>query len=232
MSLTALPSHVDGLLLDLDGTLVDTEHLHYESTNTVLAGYGKHLSTADFMPFIGWSERPFWDALRARFALAPSVAELAAERSRVLVVLLRQSKLEPLPGVIDLLRWALAHGVPCAIASSSLRVQIEASVQGSGIAGFVKDWASGYDDVTRGKPFPDVYIEAARRIGVDPRRCLAIEDSATGIASAKAAGAFVVAVPCVSHPDLSLGEADLRLSSIIELLPLLAATRGPGGLTP
>jgi len=214
-----LPSPLRGVLFDLDGTLVDSEHLHYDSPLAVLHRYGAHLPLEEFARYIGWSERPFWDSLRERFALPGTSTELAEQRSEVLLRLIRQAPIEPLPGVRAVIDRLRQLGIPCAIASSSLREQITATVESAQLG--ITCWVSGYDDVARGKPFPDAYEEAARRLGVDPKQCLAIEDSAMGVASAKAAGAYVIAIPCASHPDPNLGAADLQLASMNELLPLL-----------
>jgi HAD superfamily hydrolase (TIGR01509 family) len=221
--MSVLPSPLAGVLFDLDGTLVDSEHLHYESTNAVLSRFGHHLPLAEFNRYIGWAERPFWESLRGRFALTGTPEELADQRSEVLVRLIRRAPIEPLPGVRAIIDRLRVIGVPCAIASSSLRAQIAATVASASLD--ITCWVSGHDDVPRGKPHPDAYQEAARRLGVDPKRCLAVEDSATGVASAKAAGAFVIAIPCVSHPNPHLEAADLRLTSMMELLPLLPAPK-------
>ena len=215
-----LPRPLKGVLLDLDGTLVDTEHLHEASTNEVLRALGHQLSPVEFSRYIGWSERPFWESLRERFGIDLSVAELARRRSAVLVKLL-DSPMQPLPGVRGLLALLDRHGLPRAVASSSLRLQIATTLRSAGLDRAITTYVSGYDDVRNGKPAPDAYLEAARRIAVDPRQCVAVEDSATGVASAKAAGAFVVAVPCASHPDQRLGAADWELESLTVLVPLL-----------
>jgi HAD superfamily hydrolase (TIGR01509 family) len=216
----SFPVPLQGVLFDLDGTLVDSEHLHYDSTLTVLERYGEHLPLNEFNGYIGWSERPFWESLRGRFNLPQTPDELAAERSKVLLELLQQP-MEPLPGVREIFALLRENRIPCAIASSSLHRQIEQTVKSAGLSDFVSVFVSGYDDVPRGKPHPDPYLRAADLIGVDPKQCLAIEDSATGVASAKSAGAFVIAIPCASHPDQNIGAADLQLASMHEVLPLV-----------
>ena len=84
------------------------------------------------------------------------------------------------------------------------------------------------EEVARGKPAPDVYLEAARRLGVDPERCAAIEDSHSGIASAKAAGMFLVAIPNPHYPpdEDALADADVVLTSIRELAPDMILAHG------
>lgn len=219
-----LPKPLRGALLDLDGTLVDTEHFHLISANEVLGGFGHELGLREFSRFIGWAEEPFWEALRERFRLDAATADLAARREKSFVRLLHTASIDPLPGVREVLRLLAQHGVPCAIASSSTRREIEAMLDAAGIRDQVAAVRSGHDDVSRGKPHPDVYLAAAEALGVEAAACLALEDSSTGVQAARAAGAFTVAVPCPSHPDPDLGAADLRLDSLEELPPLIGGS--------
>ena len=181
-----LPNPLRGLLLDLDGTLVDTEPLHFQSANRVLERYGTPLSVEEFLPYVGWSELPFWEDLRARLELAPSAAELLLARSEVFLEMLHGVSIEPLPGILELLDWADAAGVPAAVASSSPRAQIEASLRASGLYERMRSYRSGHEDVApgRGKPAPDVYLLAAQDLGVPATACCALEDSPTGSALA------------------------------------------------
>ncbi len=112
----------------------------------------------------------------------------------------------------------LAARWPLAVASSSNRELIDFVLEVSGLAHFFQATVSS-EEVPRGKPAPDVYLEAARRLGVDPERCAAVEDSENGIRSAKAAGMRVIAVPNPRYPPAedALAEADLVLDSIAEL---------------
>jgi beta-phosphoglucomutase-like phosphatase (HAD superfamily) len=109
---------------------------------------------------------------------------------------------------------------PLGLASSSNRPLIEAVLEVTGLAPLFRATVSS-EEVERGKPAPDVYLEAARRLAVEPRRCAAVEDSHSGIRAAKAAGMRVVAVPNPSYPpgDEALAEADVVLASIHELVP-------------
>ncbi len=218
------PRPLAGVLLDLDGTLVDTEPLHFTTTRDILAGYGVSFTMADFLPYVGWSEEPFWSDLGRRYRLPDPPAILVAERTRRLRALLRDRALEPMPGAEELLTLLAEVGLPAAVASSSPRQQIAAMLAASGLDRWIRHWRSGHEDVARGKPAPDVYLAAARDLGVAPGSCLAVEDSGTGVQSARAAGCFVVGIPCPSHPDeAGLAAADLRLDSLAELPPLLRA---------
>jgi HAD superfamily hydrolase (TIGR01509 family) len=121
----------------------------------------------------------------------------------------------------------LAARWPLGLASSSNRELIERALEVSGLAGCFRATVSS-EEVARGKPAPDVYLEAARRLGVEPTRCAAIEDSANGIRSAHAAEMRVVVIPNPEFPppDDALALADVVLDSIRELEPLSIPSSG------
>jgi HAD superfamily hydrolase (TIGR01509 family) len=223
---TPPPRPPAALLLDLDGTLVDTEPLHFESANVVLARHGQPLTVEDFLPYVGWSELPFWEDLKSRQELAPPAAVLLRERSEVFLELLHAASIDPLPGIPELLDWAEAQGIPAAVASSSPRVQIEASLGAAGLLTRMRAWRSGHDDVDagRGKPAPDVYLLAARDLGIDAQGAVALEDSPTGSAAARAAGAYVFGVPCPSHPAAALPDAHEVVVDAHQVLARLQGT--------
>ena len=124
-----------------------------------------------------------------------------------------------IPGAVETVE-RLAARWPLGLASSSNRVLIDLALEASGLARHFRATASS-EEVPRGKPAPDVYLEAARRLGVSPERCAGIEDSENGIRSAKAAGMRVLAIPNPQFPPAAdaLAEADLVLASIRELTP-------------
>jgi len=220
-----LPDPVAALLLDLDGTLVDTEYLHFESAIQVLAVEGISLRPGDLLPYVGWAELPFWHDLKARFRLRPPAEELLQRRAVAYVALVHGRRIDPLPGVRELLHWAVAQALPCAVASSSPRALIQASLRASGLDELLTVYRSGHEDAARGKPEPDVYHAAAAAIGVRAEDCVALEDSPTGARSARAAGAFTIALPCPSHPAplQALAMADLLLADALQALDFLRA---------
>ena len=128
-----------------------------------------------------------------------------------------RSELPLLPGAVEAVRRT-AESFPLALASSSNREVFEAVLDLAGIADCFSATVSS-EEVARGKPAPDVYLEAARRLGVEPERCAAVEDSHAGIRSAKSAGMRVVAIPNASYPpdDEALELADAVVRSLDEL---------------
>jgi HAD superfamily hydrolase (TIGR01509 family) len=124
-----------------------------------------------------------------------------------------------LPGAVEAVRRT-AGAFPLALASSSNREIFEAVLELAGLAQCFRATVSS-EEVERGKPAPDVYLEAARRLGVEPGRCAAVEDSHAGIRSAKSAGMRVMAIPNASYPpdEEALELADVTLASLDELTP-------------
>ena len=124
-----------------------------------------------------------------------------------------------LPGALDAVRRT-AQRFPLGLASSSNRELIDAVLEAGGVAGLFRATVSS-EEVGRGKPAPDVYLEAARRLGIEPGHAAAVEDSESGIRSAKAAGMYVVAIPNPHFPppDSVLAEADVVLDSASSLSP-------------
>jgi HAD superfamily hydrolase (TIGR01509 family) len=141
--------------------------------------------------------------------ISDEVVELMAERYR--------ERLPLVPGAVEAVE-RLAAAYPLAVASSSNRPLIDTVLELAGLERLFRATVSS-EEVARGKPAPDVYLEAARRLDVEAERCAAVEDSQAGIRSAKSAGMRVVAIPNPSYPpdDEALAQADVVLDSIEEL---------------
>jgi HAD superfamily hydrolase (TIGR01509 family) len=150
--------------------------------------------------------------------LAAPPDEINAEVERRLLARYRES-LPLLRGAVEAVQ-RLAEHWPLGLASSSNREVIDAVLEMAGIAKYFRATVSS-EEVEHGKPAPDVYLEAARRLGVEPNRCVAVEDSRNGILSARAAGMRVIAIPNPHYPPSAdvLGQADLVLHSLEELTP-------------
>jgi HAD superfamily hydrolase (TIGR01509 family) len=204
------------VVFDLDGVIVDSEQVWDEVREDYTRASGGTYSESATRDMMGMSS-PEWSRYMAETLRVPGTPE---EINAAIVerMLARYGDAPPLlPGAAAAVR-RIAASVPLAIASSSNPELIDVVLRVSGLAGdFVATVSS--QEVPRGKPSPDVYLEAARRLGMDPARCGAVEDSHSGIRSAKAAGMRVVAVPNPHYPpdDEALALADVVVSSIGEL---------------
>ncbi len=182
------------MVFDLDGLLVDSEPLWHRAERAVFARHGIALSVAQCRStkgrFVG-EVTAHWVRVFGRDDLDPG--ELAEEVVEAVAALLATEATQK-PGVEAALRACEARGWPRAVASSSPRRLIEVALGAQGLSDRFALWCSA-EEVGAGKPDPAVYLRAAEALGVPPGRCLAIEDSPTGVAAAKAAGMTCLAVP-------------------------------------
>ncbi len=190
------------VIFDLDGVLLDSEPLHVEATNRVLHRFGKHLTVEENARFMGLADPEYWAALLAHFGLhGLSPEPLIKEKARVYSELVKTRPLEPFPGIPELLRALKDEGCRLAVASSSRRHDIETILRKLGVRDLFDAVVSG-EEVPRSKPSPDIFLEAARRLGCNPASCVVVEDSVNGIRAAQAAGMRVVAFnPPVPPPE-------------------------------
>ena len=204
------------VIFDMDGVLVDSEPLHLRAAQAALGDRGPSFTERDSRAFFGATDEEMLRVLRILFDLPTPTVDLVEAKQRQLVAMIRREA-QPLPGVPAVLRWLRDSGVLLALASSSSRPVIAAVLSTLSLGDVFRTVVSG-DEVACGKPAPDGFLMAARRLGVDPDACLVVEDSRNGVLAAKAAGMTVAAVPCpaTSHEDFSA--ADLVLPTL-EALP-------------
>jgi len=222
---------VDAVILDLDGLLIDTEPVWRAAESAVFAGLGISLSEADLLDSIGqpmdvviraWRKRQPPDGGRsaeltgAELTGAEVTDAEVADRITDHVIAHIMTEGQPMPGVTAAIARFERYRLPMAIASSSPPRLINAVCDRFGLAS-IQVRCSGLDEV-QAKPAPAVYLTAARRLGVAPASCLALEDSPPGVAAAKAAGMRCLAVPDpLLAADPQYREADLVIGSLTEL---------------
>jgi HAD superfamily hydrolase (TIGR01509 family) len=207
---------IDAVVLDLDGLLLDTEQLWDEVRETLARERGGEWSERAQSDMMGMSSPEWSRYMHDMVGLAESPDEIAEEVVRRMAERYREH-LPLLPGAREAVE-RLAPRWPLGLASSSNRPLIDLALEIGGLAPFFSATVSS-EEVERGKPAPDVYLEAARQLGVDPARAAAVEDSRSGIRSAHAAGMRVIAIPNAHYPPdaETLELADSVLSSLEEL---------------
>lgn len=197
MSRTGLPAAV---LWDMDGTLVDTEPYWIRAEHELVAAHGGTWSDADAHLLVGNALEVSADLIIERTGIPLSVDEVV-QALLTRVIELVGERIPWRPGARELLADLVAEGVPCLLVTMSWRNLADEVVRNLP-GGSFRALVTG-DEVTHGKPHPEPYLAAARLVCVDPRDCVAIEDSPTGVRSATAAGVPTIAVPhIVSVPDL------------------------------
>ncbi|MEV7897661.1 HAD family hydrolase [Streptomyces cyaneofuscatus] len=219
----ALPSAV---LFDMDGTLVDTEVLWWETAREVAAGLGHRLSDADAPEVVGRAVADTAAHLIGVTGGDPS--ELPATAAELTDSFFRKVDAgAPLrPGAAALLASLEGAGVPFALVSASPRSVVDAVVAGS-LAGVDFAFTLSADDTVRTKPHPDPYRAAAERFAADPAACVAVEDSPDGTASADAAGCAVLVVPSLLPVAPGQGRTFARSLEEVDLGVLADCLRRP-----
>jgi HAD superfamily hydrolase (TIGR01509 family) len=217
---------IEAVVFDLDGLLLDTEALWDRAREELARERGGRWHERAQREMMGMSSTEWSRYMHDVIGLREPPEEINAEVVRRLVASYRE-RLPLLPGAAATVE-RLARRWPLALASSSNRELIDLALELGDLGRFFRATVSS-EEVRRGKPAPDVYLEAARRLGVSPSDAAAIEDSRNGILSARAAGTRVVAIPNDDFPpdEEALAQADVVLRSLVELTPeVVAGTAG------
>ena len=211
---------IEAVVFDLDGVIVDSEQVWDDVREEYVRETGGTYTASATRDMMGMSSVEWSRYMADELGVPGSPEEINAEIVRRMLA--RYGDAPPLiDGAVGAVRMAAARW-PLAIASSSNPELIEVVLRAAGLREFFPVTVSS-QEVARGKPAPDVYLEAASRLAVEPARCAAVEDSHNGIRSAKAAGMRVVAVPNPHFPpdEDALARADAVVRSVAELTPEL-----------
>jgi HAD superfamily hydrolase (TIGR01509 family) len=181
----------------------------------VLSEYGIEYTEADNREFLGRKDRDCASALVSRFNLPVTAAQILSRKEEVLADLFKQTT-EARPGVKKILAQASELGLRLAVASMATSRAINLVVENLGIKQYFQSLTSG-EEIQNGKPAPDIFLLAAKRLSSSAANCLVIEDTINGIRAAKSAGMQCVAIPCQATKYQDHSEADLRLNSLDEL---------------
>ncbi|WP_330295100.1 HAD family hydrolase [Streptomyces sp. NBC_00503] len=202
------------VIFDLDGTLVDSEPNYYESGRRTLERHGvPGFTWEEHSRYIGIGTLETLEILRERYAIPAPVEQLLAEQNAAYLELAR-THTEAYPQMRTFVERLHADGVPMAVASGSSLEAIDAVLAGTGLDALLTTVVSA-EEVAQGKPAPDVFLEAARRLGAEPADCVVVEDAAPGALAARAAGMDCVAIPYVAATadDPAFAEAGLLFPS-------------------
>jgi HAD superfamily hydrolase (TIGR01509 family) len=216
------------VVFDLDGVLVDSEAAWGEIRRRFTEEAGGRWHDGALREMMGMSSVEWSRYMHDELGVPLPPEEISSQVADRVADLYREH-LPLLPGAVEAVR-SLAGEWPLAVASSSNRPLIDLVLELTGLADAFQATVSS-EEVERGKPAPDVYLEAARRLGVEPGRCAAVEDSSNGIRSAHAAGMTVIAVPNRDFPPDAdaIQLAAVELDSVAQLTPQLVRMLEPRG---
>ncbi len=202
------------VIFDMDGVMVQTAPQHFAAWKRALATVGYELAEDEFRATFGMRNQEIIRHLLGEDiseAQVTKLARLKEEHYRALV----GEGIEPAPGLLPLLRQLKERGFRLAVGTSAPRENVELILDALGIGGHF-DAVVAEEDVERGKPYPDAFLLAAERCGVDPERCVVIEDAPSGLAAARAAGMKCIGIAGTRKRE-ELHRADLVVDSLMEL---------------
>ncbi|KDO75726.1 hypothetical protein CISIN_1g016755mg [Citrus sinensis] len=205
------------VILDLDGTLLNTDGMFSEVLKTFLVKYGKEWDGREKHKIVGKTPLEEAAIIVEDYGLPCAKHEFVNEVYSMFSDHL--CKVKALPGANRLIKHLSCHGVPMALASNSHRATIESKIS------YQHGWNEsfsvivGSDEVRTGKPSPDIFLEAAKRLNMEPSSSLVIEDSVIGVVAGKAAGMEVVAVPSLPKQTHRYTAADEVINSLLDLRP-------------
>lgn len=187
------PRQLRGVIFDLDGVLVRSEEFIVEAATRMFAEKGHAVSAEEFRPFVGMGEDRFIGGVAERRGILLD-AERDKARTYAIYLELIRGRLESLPGAHTFVATCRTHGLAIAVASGADAIKVQANLREAGFAASTFDEVITGSEVARKKPAPDIFLEASRRLRLDPSSCLVVEDALVGIAAARAAGARCLAL--------------------------------------
>ena len=213
-----------GFLFDWDGVVIDSHNQHERSWDLLSAEIGQPLPEGFMKKSFGMRNLdifPMW--LPQLQGDKAAITALSNRKEELYREILRREGIEALPGVKDFLKAARAAGIPASVGSSTPRENIDTVIEMAGLQGLFNAIVCS-DDVTHGKPHPEVFLTGAQRLQRRPERCVVFEDAFVGIEAGKSGGMKVVGI-ATTHPLEKLTQADIALESLVGVEPLELAQR-------
>ena len=203
---------IKAVIFDMDGVLADSEPLYLESINKILAGYHSHMTESEYKDILGETFEHSWDVIIQRYML-PYTRDYWLAKYDTVVEETLSTKVQPSPGLHQLLAEITRRRLPKGLASSSKRIWVMAVLRALGLEKEFRVIITG-EEVKNGKPHPEIFQTAANLLDAAPRECLVIEDSPVGIMAAKTAGTKVVALRTPYTTGMDLSRADRVIDSL------------------
>ena len=206
---------VHAVIFDMDGVLVDSEPLINAAAITMFREKGLVVQPDDFLPFVGAGEDRYIGGVAERYGFPLDVPD-AKRRTYEIYLELVPSRLEAFPGAVELVKTFRSAGMLVAVASSADEIKVRANLEKIELPIDYWDVVVTAEDVMNKKPAPDIFLAAARTLGMEPRTCVVVEDAVNGIKAAKAAGMRCVAV-AQTFPRERLKDADMVREKISDI---------------
>lgn len=208
---------IKAVIFDMDGLIIDSESMQSNAFEAVLQEYGVKPTPNEegIVHTVGVSGRDNWRELKEEYGIDEDTTALLKKKREAYLDLLEEG-IQPMKGFMDLLNLLRDKKVKLAVASSSTLEQIETILSTLGVIDYF-DVIVGGEHVTRGKPAPDIFLEAAEKLGVVPEDCLVLEDSESGVEAAEKVGMRVIAVPNQYTVNHDFSKADQVVNSLADI---------------
>jgi beta-phosphoglucomutase len=208
---------VKAVIFDMDGVLIDSEPFHVQNEKLMFRKLGLDISDEEHARYMGTATDVMWEQIIRERNLSLDVAETTAQTIQQEIPYFQSlEKIDPMPGLVNLLEKLQKSGIPMAVASSSDKTIIDIILEKSGLGKYF-NYAVSSSKVGKSKPEPDVFLHAAKLLGVKPEECVVFEDSKNGIKAAKTAGMFCIAYSGANSGEQDQSNADLHIGSYSDL---------------
>ena len=209
------------VIFDMDGVIIDSEHLHAVTKVQAIRSFGVDVSGDDLnlQNYVGRSAKSFFSDVIAKYPELGDDWEVLAKKKHELYqkILREDPDLEPIDGITELLARLKENGYKIGLGSSSVMANVQLVLTRFGIIDYFDAIAAG-SEVENAKPAPDVYLLAASRLGVAPENCTVVEDAGAGVMAAKAAGMRCIAIKNPNSGEQDLSKADVIIDSYEEIV--------------
>lgn len=207
---------IKAAIFDVDGVIVNTDHLVSQTYAEIIKQYGKTpvYNEHGLIHKSGTRERDIFTILKEEYGIDDSIEILSEKKSAIYEELLKD--IQPMVGVVKLLDLLKSHNIPLAVGTSGILRRTHLKLNTVKILHYFSVIVSG-EDVKQGKPAPDIFLLAASRLHVDPQDCVVFEDAESGIIAAKKAGMKVVAVPTEFTKNHNFSGADFVVRSLDDI---------------
>lgn len=206
-----------GVIFDMDGVIIDSEPVHTSLNQEIFKQLGIRVNNDIQLEYIGVTKWRKWEILKRHFHLQESIDELIEIQNSIFSQANWDYKSLLFPDVIPLLQKLQSSNIPIALASSSERDKVDKVLEQCGLKGFFTNTVTG-DEVVNGKPDPEIFLAAAKKINLSSKHCIVVEDSYNGLKAAKRANMYGIGVKHLDNKvDLSIADKIVRSLADIEL---------------
>ncbi|CAH8770412.1 HAD family hydrolase [Paenibacillus dendritiformis] len=196
-------------IFDMDGVIIDSEPIHFEIDVETMNYFGVTIAPHELERFVGMTNPEMWSILKEEYSLPQSVSEIIEYQLKSKIEWIRSTDLAPIEGIQELIFDLKKNNILIGLASSSPIAFINEVLRKYNFFEYFDSIISG-EEVTKGKPAPDIYLEVSNQLNIKPNECWVLEDSKNGVQAAKAAG-----MKCIGFINQNSGNQDLSRADII-----------------